>query len=62
MIKKILNEHGSAVALIAVIAALVVLAVYIIGSNEDSVLGKAITSVITGAQSTITHTTTTTTP
>ncbi len=62
MIKKILNEHGSAVALIAVIAALVVLAVFIIGSDNSSVLGGAIEKVIDDAQGTITHTTTTTTP
>lgn len=54
MIKKIINEHGSAVGLLAVIVAIVGVALFVIGTNDQGVLGSALSSIITNMPSSMT--------
>lgn len=54
MLKKVISEYGGAIGILVVIAALIALIVFIIGTNDTSVVGKALKGVIENMQTMLT--------
>ena len=56
MLKKVISEYGGAIGAIVVLAALIGLVIFLIGTNDTSIVGKALKDVITNMQTSLTPT------